>query len=96
MITPSFDQFKHWAQRYPVVPVTIDVLADALTPLGLFQSHGQRSPQSFLFESVEGGERLGRYSFVSFDPAAVVRINGRPISSNTVGAKNGNRRPPSS
>ena len=55
------------------IPVVRTLPADLLTPVSVYLRLRGRSPYSFLFESVEGGERLARYSFVGADPRAVVR-----------------------
>ena len=60
------------AQRGNLVPVTRKLLADLETPVSAYYKiRGQG--ESFLFESVEGGEHLGRYSFVGCNPRAIVR-----------------------
>ena len=56
-----------------MVPIFRDMLADALTPVTAFAALSRDGP-AFLLESVERGERLGRYSFVAADPMAIVTI----------------------
>ncbi len=61
-----------------LIPVTRRILADFETPLSAYHKiHGQG--ESFLFESVEGGEHLGRYSFVGCNPRAVIRQTGNLV-----------------
>jgi len=61
-----------------LIPVTRRILADFETPLSAYHKiHGQG--ESFLFESVEGGEHLGRYSFVGCNPRAVIRQTGNQV-----------------
>ncbi|KAA3637439.1 MAG: anthranilate synthase component I [Armatimonadetes bacterium] len=67
----SLDQFIELANRYPVVPVAIEVLGDMHTPVSVFDRLVGES-DGFLLESVEGGERWGRWSFVGWDPAFTV------------------------
>ena len=55
-----------------VIPVTRRLLADIETPLSAYRKI-RGAGESFLFESVEGGEHLGRYSFVGCNPRAVIR-----------------------
>ena len=57
-----------------MVPIFRDMLSDALTPVTAFAAL-RRNGSAFLLESVEGGERLGRYSFVGADPMAVITMN---------------------
>src|SRR5512147_2326085 len=78
MITPSLDEFLKLAGQGNLIPVTSRILADFETPLSAYRKiRGQG--ESFLFESVEGGEHLGRYSFVGCNPRAVIRQNGARI-----------------
>lgn len=58
------------------IPVVRSLPADLLTPVGVYLRLRDRSDHTFLFESVEGGERLARYSFVGCSPTAVVRSWG--------------------
>jgi len=61
-----------------LIPVTCCILADIETPLSAYRKiRGQG--ESFLFESVEGGEHLGRYSFVGCNPRAVIKQTGNRI-----------------
>src|SRR5512139_3483678 len=80
MIQPSLQVAKHIAEQGSVIPVCKDVLGDLMTPAAAFLrvAHGRR--RVFLLESVEGGERLARYSFVGWDPYLVVRGKGKRIS----------------
>ncbi len=66
------EEFVALAQRGNLVPVTRKLLADVETPVSAyFKIRGQG--ESFLFESVEGGEHLGRYSFVGCNPRSIIR-----------------------
>ncbi|MCL1601420.1 MAG: anthranilate synthase component I, partial [Actinomycetia bacterium] len=67
----SEDAFIDLASRYSVVPVAIEVLADRLTPVAVFDRL-VGTEDGFLLESVEGGERWGRWSFVGWSPAFTV------------------------
>src|SRR5216110_446283 len=72
MYSPSPDEFLKLTAQGNLVPVTLRLLADQETPLSAYRKiRGQG--ESFLFESVEGGEHLGRYSFVGCNPRAVIR-----------------------
>jgi anthranilate synthase component 1 len=72
MYSPSLEEFRKLAERGNLIPVTRRLLADIETPLSAYRKiRGQ--DESFLFESVEGGEHLGRYSFVGCNPRAVIR-----------------------
>jgi anthranilate synthase component I len=73
---PTFEQFEREAARGNVVPVTRTVLADLQTPLGAFIRVAGDAPHAFLLESIEGGERLARYSFIGANPTMIVRARG--------------------
>jgi anthranilate synthase component 1 len=65
---PEYEEFFHRADKARLVPVTKRVIADLDTPLTLFCKIYQDREHVFLFESMEGGEKWGRFSFIGFDP----------------------------
>ena len=67
-ISLTKERFLELAARYTVVPVAVEILGDRLTPVSIFESL-VGDADGFLLESVEGGERWGRWSFVGWDPA---------------------------
>jgi len=78
MYSPTLDEFQKLAEQGNLIPVTRRILADFETPLSAYQKiRGQG--ESFLFESVEGGEHIGRYSFVGCNPRSVIRQNGNRV-----------------
>jgi anthranilate synthase component 1 len=78
MYSPTLQEFTALATRGNLIPVTRRLLADFETPLSAYRKI--RGPgESFLFESVEGGEHLGRYSFVGCNPRAIVRQTGSTV-----------------
>ncbi len=97
MYSPGLDEFLELAKRGNLIPVTRRLLADIETPLSAYRKI--RGPdESFLLESVEGGEHLGRYSFVGCNPRATIRQignivelreNGRLVESFAIGAHAG-------
>src|SRR5512136_2299161 len=78
MYSPKTDDFLRLAKQGNLVPVTRRLLADIETPLSAYRKI-RGAGESFLFESVEGGEHLGRYSFVGCNPRAVVRQVGQTV-----------------
>ena len=72
----TFEEFEEQAGYGNVVPVVRSVLADLHTPVGAFMRIAGNSPYAFLLESVEGGERIARYSFLGADPEMIVRGRG--------------------
>src|SRR3954471_18839215 len=78
MYSPSLEDFLRLATQGNLIPVTRTLLADIETPHSAYRKiRGQG--ESFLFESVEGGEHLGRYSFVGCNPRAIIRQVGTRI-----------------
>jgi anthranilate synthase component 1 len=76
----TFDQFRELAQRGTFVPVYKEIVADLLTPVSAFLKIAEHSDYAFLLESVEGGEQVGRYSFLGKDPFLILRSRaGRTI-----------------
>jgi anthranilate synthase component I len=78
MVSPSREEFIVRAGRGNLIPVYREILADMETPVSAFKKIGGR-PHSFLLESVEGGERIGRYSFIGGDPFLVMKTKGREV-----------------
>jgi len=75
MIHPTLDEFKHLAQSANLIPVHRTLFADALTPVQAYRRlvrPDARMAPSFLLESVEGGERVGRYSYLGARPVAEI------------------------
>src|SRR6478672_3020341 len=78
MKTTSFDEFKELARRGTFVPVCKEIVADLLTPVSAFLKIAEHADYAFLLESVEGGEHVGRYSFLGKDPFLILRAqNGK-------------------
>jgi anthranilate synthase component I len=69
----SFDEFVELSKRGTFVPVYREIMADLLTPVSAFLKIAEHSDYAFLLESVEGGEHVGRYSFLGKDPFLVLR-----------------------
>lgn len=69
----TFEDFEREAQQGNVVPVVRSVLGDLQTPVGAFMRLASDERYAFLLESVEGGERTARYSFLGVDPEITVK-----------------------
>jgi anthranilate synthase component I len=79
MLTPSASDFDALAARgFNLVPVCREIAADLETPVSAFLKVA-RGDYSFLLESVRGGEKWGRYTFLGSEPALVVRASGKRI-----------------
>jgi anthranilate synthase component I len=72
----TFEDFEKETTRGNVVPVVRSVLADLQTPVGAFLRIAGDAPYAFLLESIEGGERVARYSFLGANPWMVLRGRG--------------------
>jgi anthranilate synthase component 1 len=69
----TFEEFVELTRRGTFVPVVKEIMADLLTPVSAFLKIAEHSDYAFLFESVEGGEQVARYSFLGKDPFLVLR-----------------------
>ncbi len=69
----TFEEFVDLAKRATFVPVCKELVADLLTPVSAFLKIAEYSDYAFLLESVEGGEHVGRYSFLGKDPFLILR-----------------------
>jgi anthranilate synthase component 1 len=76
---PSFEDFARWAEQAPCVPVYRQMTGDGLTPVSAFRRIERAAP-SFLFESVIGGEKVGRFSFLGTEPFLRFEARGPEVS----------------
>lgn len=76
MISPGFAHFTELARQGNFVPVYQEWVADLETPVSAWYKVCSARPYSFLLESVEGGESIGRYSFLGCDPMWVLEARG--------------------
>ena len=72
MIRPKLTDLESFAKEYKLLPICKEIYADIITPITLLRKLSRISQQYFLLESVEGGEKWGRYSFLGFDPSLQV------------------------
>jgi anthranilate synthase component 1 len=85
MICPSLEDVEKLARHGTVIPVHKDILGDLLTPAAAYLRIAQGRNRVFLLESVEGGERLARYSFIGWDPFLVIHGKGNTIVTEELG-----------
>ncbi len=76
---PGKSDFLKLARKGNLIPVYREILADLDTPVSAFLKMGDR-PYAYLLESVEGGERVARYSFLGGEPSLVFKSKGRRIT----------------
>ncbi|MBF0358034.1 MAG: anthranilate synthase component I [Magnetococcales bacterium] len=74
MKVPSLNEFKTLARKGNLVPVYREIMADLDTPVSAYLKVAAESQYAFLLESVQGGEKWGRYSFLGLDPAAIFTV----------------------
>ena len=79
MITPSREEFVVLAHDHDVVPVARELYADLTTPISAFMTLAEGAENAFLLESVLGGERLGRYSFLGVGDREVISARGSQV-----------------
>ena len=72
MYNPTLEEFEEYAKGANLVPVFREISADLETPVSAYLKVA-RPPYSYLLESVEGGERLARYSFIGTDPVEIIK-----------------------
>ena len=75
LLRPDIREFLRLGRQHALVPVVKSVSADLLTPVSAFLAVARREPYAFLLESVEGGEKIGRYTFLGVRP--YLRVSSR-------------------
>ena len=73
MYYPAFDAFQKMTKEGNLIPLYREVLADTETPVSVLMRLRSR-PYAFLLESVEGGEKWGRYTFIGADPRVIFTV----------------------
>src|ERR1051326_313586 len=74
----TFEEFRVQAARGGVIPVIREFAADTLTPVSAFAAI-HRPPFGFLLESLVGGERWARYTFLGTEPSEAWKYRGRQV-----------------
>lgn len=80
MIKPSCDEIMELAKSYNTIPVCKEILADVITPITLLRRIAASKKRFFLLESIEGGEKWGRYSFIGYDPIMSVSCKNAVVT----------------
>src|SRR5262245_60935979 len=89
----TFEEFVALAERGTFVPVWREIMADLLTPVSAFIKIAEHSDYAFLLESVEGGEHVGRYSFLGKDPFLVLRGRENEVTIEQAGERTARHEP---
>lgn len=79
MIRPDYKEFARLSRGATLVPVVKSISADLLTPVSAFLAVSDGEPDAFLLESVEGGEKIGRYTFLGVRPFLRLESRGAEI-----------------
>jgi anthranilate synthase component 1 len=79
-VLPSRKEFLALARTHTLVPVCRTLMADLETPVSAFLRAAWGQGECFLLESVEGGEQVGRYTFIGFTPFKRIVARGREIA----------------
>jgi anthranilate synthase component 1 len=79
VITPSCNEIELLAKEYRILPICKEIYADIITPITLLRKISQISQQYYLLESIEGGEKWGRYSFLGFNPIVHVTCKNKEV-----------------
>jgi len=80
MIRPDFKEFSRLARTATLVPVAKSISADLLTPVSAFLAVAEGEPDAFLLESVDRGEKIGRYTFLGVRPFLRLESRGDQIT----------------
>jgi anthranilate synthase component I len=80
MITPSSNQIEALAKEYSILPICKEIYADIITPITLLRKISEISQRYYLLESIEGGEKWGRYSFLGFHPIVHVTCKNKTVT----------------
>lgn len=87
MFKPDFEEIMELAESYDVIPITKEIYADISTPITLLRKISAISKRYYLLESIEGGEKWGRYSFIGFDPKSRIYYKQGKVVIEGEGAK---------
>ena len=79
MFFPSKEDFLKLAKKGNLIPVYREIIGDLETPVSAFLKVCGESDYGYLLESVEGQEKIARYSFIGCRPQAVLKIGGRVL-----------------
>ncbi|MFZ5801024.1 MAG: anthranilate synthase component I [Candidatus Omnitrophota bacterium] len=80
MYYPTKPQFIRLAKKGNLIPVYRDIFADLETPVSAFLKLSQKSDYAYLLESVEGEEKIARFSFLAVDPRMLFKSKGKEIT----------------
>jgi anthranilate synthase component 1 len=80
MVKPSCNEIEALAKDYNIIPICKEIYADIITPITLLRKISQVSDRYYLLESIEGGEKWGRYSFLGLNPIVHVTCKNKIVT----------------
>lgn len=94
MIKPAIDEARVYARDFKTIPIGMELLSDIKTTVEVLRTLKSSGKKTFLLESVEGGEKWGRYSFLGFDPKLTIKgIDGIVEIADKTGVQTSNENP---
>jgi anthranilate synthase component 1 len=88
-LLPNYQEFINYSKDANLIPVFKEILADTETPVSTYMKVAEKEKYAYLLESVEGGERWARYSFISFAPKLVFESKKNMFSVTGKNSKSG-------
>ncbi len=83
MMQREIERIQQYAEEYDIVPIKKEIFADVITPISLLRKLAVKHRRFYLLESVEGGEKWGRYSFLGYDPVMRVTCSKKQVTIET-------------
>ncbi|MBH1941758.1 anthranilate synthase component I [Mobilitalea sibirica] len=80
MLKPTCNEIELLAKKYSMIPICKEIYADIITPITLLRKLSKISQKYYLLESIEGGEKWGRYSFLGYNPVLHVTCKNGKIT----------------
>lgn len=80
MIIPTSQEIEALAREYNIIPICKEIYADVITPITLLRKISEFSKRYYLLESIEGGEKWGRYSFLGYNPIVHVTCKNNIVT----------------
>ena len=80
MRTHTFEEIEHLLTDYSMIPICKEIYADVITPITLLRKMEAFGKNFFLLESVEGGEKWARYSFLGYEPVLHISCKGGKVT----------------
>ena len=75
MFKPTLEEIKELSQNYKIIPISTEIFSDITTPIQVLRILKEQDEHCFLLESVEKTDKIGRYSFLGFEPSMEITCN---------------------